>query len=327
MIYEPFTGRNTPLRKKRGSASRKMGDYTFADAASVYRAFLHAEGRLRKDTELRIRILEKQFNKYKLVDITPMVVLSWISNHWRTRSVHTINRNMAVLTAMLNCAKGQGMLAEVPRFRRRKTRAHPGTRTVVLELKEIEPVIARIESKHSPLAAACILFLCDTGFRFGEMMNVRWKDIAKDWIRVRSSDYEHSKTKERRVPTSPRLMAYMVKHNIVPAAGEKPEDKVFEPRWALPSAVVGRELNAALKEACAHLSVADGAKTRVHDMRHTFAYQCAMAGADLADIRDMLGHENIAMTLRYRGFVKSRAEDVIRRGMTTFLGEEKGDGN
>lgn len=36
-----------------------------------------------------------------------------------------------------------------------------------------------------------------------------------------------------------------------------------------------------------------------HDLRHTFASWARMAGADIADICDALGHSNISVTMRY----------------------------
>ena len=38
---------------------------------------------------------------------------------------------------------------------------------------------------------------------------------------------------------------------------------------------------------------------RFHDLRHTFASWARMAGADLADICEALGHSDISVTMRH----------------------------
>ena len=40
-------------------------------------------------------------------------------------------------------------------------------------------------------------------------------------------------------------------------------------------------------------------KCRFHDLRHTFATNLVLAGVDLVTVKELMGHADIAMTMRY----------------------------
>lgn len=60
---------------------------------------------------------------------------------------------------------------------------------------------------------------------------------------------------------------------------------------------------------------------RFHDLRHTFASQLVMSGIDLNTLRELLGHKDMAMTLRYSHLAQSHKQwevDTLGKKVATF---------
>ena len=286
----------------------------FKDALLAYQLKLHSEHKMTLDTARRLDRLLRAFGERPVADIDQAEWTSFIVEKMGGRSPATIQRNIVVMKAVLNHAAGMGWRVNRlsgPRLGKK------GHRTVHLRQDEVIPVVNYIRRKYGVAYGFLVLLLCDTGLRFGEAWNLRWCDLGAEWIEVAIGSYSHTKTNPRQIPTSPRLLDYMAKYNIVP-----PLERAASAKSVLASMMGGtrttvcKDVGIALKDAVVAMGCMCGPDIRVHDLRHTFAYLCALAGADIADIKELMGHYSIDMTMRYRGFVRSRGSLIIKEGMS-----------
>lgn len=133
-----------------------------------------------------------------------------------------------------------------------------------------------------------VLLSLSTGMRRGEVFGLRWADVNLSAKTVTVAG-ENAKTSEtRHIPLNAEALATLEgwKEQASGTAyvfqGE--EDK---PMTDVKTAWLGLLKNAGI------------VGFRWHDMRHDFASRLVMAGVPLNTVRDLLGHADIKMTLRY----------------------------
>ncbi len=134
-----------------------------------------------------------------------------------------------------------------------------------------------------------ILTALHTGLRRGEIFTLTWDHIDLD-MRVLTVDGQRAKTgKTRHVPLNAFIHKILSGWRI-----QNPKSNlVFE------STVSGVAFNNIRKAWGSVLKKAGIHNFRWHDMRHHFASKLVMTGVHLNTVRELLGHSDIKMTLRY----------------------------
>lgn len=151
-----------------------------------------------------------------------------------------------------------------------------------------------------PYLRSIVLFAIHTGMRRGEILGLRWKEVD---LRNAVATIPAAKAKGKRdrfVPlntVAKGILEGMATPSnrtglVFSSSSGKPNDN-FERLWR--AALEGSGLE----------------DFRFHDLRHTFASRLVMAGVDLPVLRELLGHRDFEMTLRYAHLAPSHLKSAV----------------
>lgn len=265
---------------------------TFKDTVKEYRQFKHMEGRLNLDMERRISRIENYWAGKSLDKINTKSITDWSFYMAKHKSLqpNTIKRELNQFKAILKYYEKIDTRFKCPHIQMPRVNDE---RDSHLEAHQATAVI-RFVAKNFPEFYPHFLILIDTGARLGEMLNGNTASFSDNTFKIRRQ--HQGKTIYREIPLTDDMIKLrdkgLPKLNI----------------WNSPQ-VASATLGNILKKACDELGYE---RIRLHDLRHTFAYLTAKAGADLGDLKYLMGHSDISMTLRYRGFIPSRASSSVR---------------
>ncbi len=148
-----------------------------------------------------------------------------------------------------------------------------------------------------------IVLSLNTGLRRGEVFSLTWSDIDFDrsFLTVQGNTAKSGKT--RHVPLNSEAL-----ETLQHWKQQAPDTQtlVFTGRD-------GEKFNNVKKSWTAVLDKADIQNFRWHDLRHTFASRLVMAEVDLNTVRELLGHADLKMTLRYAHLAPSHTAKAVEK--------------
>jgi len=173
---------------------------------------------------------------------------------------------------------------------------------------EAETLLDFLKGQSIQLRDICLLSL-DCGLRAGEIFNLRWSNIH---LADGSIDIIEAKAGDR--------IAYMtnrVREMFERQANGSPSSLVFKSRTGEQIKAVSNAFDRAVNAIGFNQGIdTKDRKQRVvfHTLRHSFASWHAMSGTDLHVLKELLGHHNISMTMRY-----SHLQPATLRGATANI--------
>jgi len=147
-----------------------------------------------------------------------------------------------------------------------------------------------------------VLLAMNTGLRRGELFGLSWSDVNLPGKLLTVTAGNAKSRKARHIPLNAEALD-VLKRWKKQGAGK---GLVF------PGAGGGRltNVNKSWEGLVADAELAD---FRFHDLRHHFASRLVMAGIDLNTVRELLGHADIAMTLRYAHLAPDKLADAVAK--------------
>jgi integrase len=284
--------------------------------ANDYGPWVIAHRRTGDETLRRLRQAFAVFLPLSMGDISQARVERWRTARFAAKTAAaTVNRDLAALRAALSHAVEIDLLPAHPLARLKPARVD--SRGVVRYLSGDEEVrlrqalaardtkrrqardaanLWRRERSYNQLPAfgtytdhltPLTLLALNTGCRRGELFALTWADVEGAVMTIHGTITKSGHT--RHIPMNREARDVLVKWRPVDA---KPNAYVFQN---------GEKVGlTTIKTAWASLLKRAGIESfRFHDIRHTFASNLVMAGVDLNTVRELLGHADLKMTLRY----------------------------
>lgn len=273
------------------------GRITLGEVAELWmssKVNLSASTRSRYRSVLDVHILPA-FRTAPIADLTRERLRRWVTAMTATSSAATVQKNVGVLSQILDQAVKDSRLLtnpaaglDLPRIEHEERR--------YLTVEQVD-LLAKAAEQHAVL----VYVLAYCGLRFGEAAALTVADVNLDRSRLRihrsatvvDSRIVVSSTKSnagRDVPL-PRFLADMLTEHI---AGRADDALVFPDSrggWMRANNVRRRWWDQAVKAS----GVPEGLTP--HELRHTAASLAISAGASIKGVQRMLGHSSAALTL------------------------------
>ena len=305
---------------------KRRGRYINADSAntrfsSYARQWLENSLRPNGPTFIRHRgILEKHIfgvigdktiAQIQRGDIQGMVTL-WANNGLKRR---TIDRHLAVLTAIFNLAAADNIIFKSPVTKIKRPQAEKPHRHA-MTVEEIDSLMAAIDERYVPH----IYIALSTGVRWGELANFKirhlnWKD------RILTIEGAKTAAGNRTIELSVTDINYINLHLVATGRTMAQQE---EPLFTSPKGLrlkYSNHRNRVFKPACRKAGLDD---LCFHDLRRTAATLMIAAGMAHKDVQERLGHTDIRTTLNMYAESTPEGRRKIANAMEQVLSARPG---
>jgi integrase len=320
-----------PTTKRRTAAASCLKTFL----SDHYEPWVKAHRKSADATIARIKNCFSHFMEKPITEITPWLVEKYRTNRKNEGiSKATINRDVGALKAVISKAVEWRVCVENPiaNVRPQKTDRQGivryltdgEERRLLQALDEREEQIRHVRTSGNIWRLArgyeslpslsdgfadqlkpMVLLSRETGLRRGELFQLCWRNVNFETGRITVEGRTSKGGNTLHVPLNQQARNVLLTWR---AQTQNPADSLVFPGRDGKSirCDVRRSWKALLKDA-------DITNFRWHDLRHDFASRLVMAGVDLNIVRELLGHRDIKMTLRYAHLAPHATAQAVAR--------------
>lgn len=280
----------------------------------------------RKDANATLKRLEACFaflNGRPLKEITAWDIQKWRAEQQKAgKAKTTLNRDVTALRAVLSKAIEWGDLEHHPLRKLKQIKVDDDSRVRYLTTEEEKRLLTALNQREEKIRAGrtsgnewrkqrglpplpeipadgfadhlkpIVLLALNTGLRRGELFHLTWgkvnlmlKSVTVEGEKAKSGKTRHVPLNSTALATLNRWQKQTGSDGLVFPGQDK--DGKEQPLSNIQTAWENVVLAAKLEN------------FHFHDLRHDFASKLVMAGVDLNTVRELLGHKDMKMTLRY----------------------------
>lgn len=307
ILHKIRNNEDLPISHKQKEEKPK---FTFSDAFSHYLEAAKERKKGWKNDEIYFRLhIKEQLGDLDLAEIKSKTIEEFrakiFSKGYKTRTVNDI---CATIRATYNyCIKHELTTCSNPISGGKVSlKEADNARIGYLSREQAEELLKELaEHKNKRLYQLTILLLY-TGARFIEVASLTWNDINFNegliyFARTKGGNARYIAMHERVYRVLQELKAEEARSLVIPnTTGGKYVQ--MQDQWQhIVDRVITNNKTAETKH-----------RITVHSLRHTHASWLALAGVDIMNIKEQLGHRQLTMTLRYAHLVPSKRHEATK---------------
>ncbi len=276
----------------------------FEYLTSEKRSSVHTVSAYRSDISQFEEFMSTQFEITQISDVGSIHIRSWISELMvQEISERSIHRKLSALNAWFRFLMKRKEIQTNPAKGVTKPKRPSRLPETLQEQQGIDLYrLNDTDSEEEKVNALMIQLFYETGIRLSEMMGLKQRDIDFGMGQIKVLG---KRNKVRYVPVNDEMIQKLKQHmTLCKSTGS--DDALFqnEKGQALSRSSLYRRVRSSLS------LVTTQKKKSPHVLRHSFATHMLNNGADLNNIKELLGHANLAATQVYTHLSTDRLKRI-----------------